>query len=144
MQIMKSMTIAALIAFACLPVSSAQSTDKYTIRLAPGPRDPQSRNAVVGKGSATATVSGMKLTIEGAFEGLPSAAISASLRRGIARGARGPVIQELSVSKSTTGMISGSITLNAEQIQGLTKGQFYIQIDSEKASNGNLWGWLLP
>ena len=33
--------------------------------------------------------------------------------------------------------------LTAEQVESLRKGKLYIQIDSEKASDGNLWGWLL-
>jgi len=33
--------------------------------------------------------------------------------------------------------------LTPEQVQSLKKGQLYIQIYSEKAPDGNLWGWLL-
>ena len=33
--------------------------------------------------------------------------------------------------------------LTAEQIESLKKGRFYVQLSSEKAPDGNLWGWLL-
>jgi hypothetical protein len=58
-------------------------------------------------------------------------------------GVRGPTIADLQISKAVKGTIDGSIELNAEQLEGLRKGHLYIQIDSEKAPDGNLWGWLL-
>jgi hypothetical protein len=33
--------------------------------------------------------------------------------------------------------------LSADQVDSLKKGKFYIQINSEKAPEGNLWGWLM-
>jgi RNA polymerase sigma-70 factor (ECF subfamily) len=39
--------------------------------------------------------------------------------------------------------LTGSIDLSPDQLQALRKGQLYIQISSEKAPDGNLWGWLL-
>ncbi len=38
---------------------------------------------------------------------------------------------------------TGSLDLTPEQVQALHVGQLYIQISSEKAPEGNLWGWLL-
>ena len=34
--------------------------------------------------------------------------------------------------------------LSPVQIADLEKGRLYIQLHSEKAPDGNLWGWLLP
>jgi hypothetical protein len=56
---------------------------------------------------------------------------------------RGGAILDLTVSKAASGNISGSFELTAEQIDGLKQGKWYIQVDSEKAPQGNLWGWLL-
>jgi hypothetical protein len=56
---------------------------------------------------------------------------------------RGPVVQDLTVSKAVSGKISGSADLTPEQIETLHKGGLYIQIFSEKAPDGVLWGWLL-
>ncbi len=41
------------------------------------------------------------------------------------------------------GSITGTLSLTAEQVESLRKGKLYIQIHSEKAPDGNLWGWLL-
>ena len=41
------------------------------------------------------------------------------------------------------GTISGSFDLTPEQVQYLKQGKLYIQINSEKAPDGTLWGWLL-
>ena len=34
-------------------------------------------------------------------------------------------------------------TLLAKQIENLERGRWYVQIHSQKAPDGNLWGWLL-
>ena len=41
------------------------------------------------------------------------------------------------------GSFFGSFDLSADQVESLRQGKFYVQIDSEKAPEGNLWGWLL-
>ena len=56
---------------------------------------------------------------------------------------RGPAILELTVSKAMSGVVAGSFDLRPEQIENLEKGRWYVQIDSQKAPEGNLWGWLL-
>jgi hypothetical protein len=61
---------------------------------------------------------------------------------GVAAGVRGPAIGELTISHAPDGSVSGSATLTAEQVDALRKGKLYIQIASEKAPDGNLWGWL--
>jgi hypothetical protein len=58
-------------------------------------------------------------------------------------GVRGSSIADLTVSKATNGTVTGTVDLTPEQIQSLKKGQLYIQISSEKAPDGNLWGWLV-
>ena len=82
-------------------------------------------------------------TVNGSFDGLRSPATTAQLRAGVAAGVRGPVIQDLTISKAVAGMISGSADLTPQQIETLHKGGLYIQIASEKAPEGVLWGWLL-
>ena len=61
-----------------------------------------------------------------------------------ARALRGPAVLDLTVSKGTNGAISGSLELTPRQLEALEKGSLYIQLHSEKAPEGNLWGWLLP
>ncbi|MGW8370292.1 MAG: CHRD domain-containing protein, partial [Gammaproteobacteria bacterium] len=62
---------------------------------------------------------------------------------GIAVGARGPSIHSLEFTGARDGKLSGSVRLDAEQVVALRAGRLYIQIDSESAPDGNLWGWLL-
>jgi hypothetical protein len=122
---------------------AAQNQDKFKIRLTTVPMDGGMRDAVAGSGSATAVLSGAKLTVTGSFTGLRSAATAARVHRGAAMGVRGSPIGDLTVTGGVTGTISGSIDLTPDQVQGLRKGQLYLQIASEKAPDGNLWGWLL-
>ena len=58
-------------------------------------------------------------------------------------GVRGDAISELSVEASVSGTFSGNVELTQEQVQRLRQGRLYIQIHSEAAPEGNLWGWLL-
>lgn len=101
------------------------------------------QSKIAGLGSATATLDGNKLSIQGKFEGLLSPATEAHLRQGVATGVRGPEVFDLTVTKGASGTVTGSVDLTPSQIEDLNKGKFYIQIASEKAPDGNLWGWLL-
>ena len=50
----------------------------------------------------------------------------------------------LTVSKAEQGIVSGSIELTPVQVRpSLRDHQLYIQISSEKAPDGRLWGWLV-
>src|SRR5687768_8702281 len=145
--------LAALAAVAFVAAGTAlgaQSTEKYTARLGWVPLAGARDGALVkGKGSASATLSGSKLTINGSFEGLVSAATVARLHRGVAKAARGPAIADLVVSKAASGnagTISGAVDLNAEQLDSLKQGRLYVQLHSEKGmapDGANLWGWFL-
>jgi hypothetical protein len=121
----------------------AQSGETYKARLSAVAADARTRPQLAGLGSASAMLSGSKLTINGSFEGLLSPATMAQLRAGVAAGVRGPTVQELTISKATAGTISGSADLTPLQIEALHKGGLYVQIFSEKAPDGVLWGWLL-
>jgi hypothetical protein len=99
---------------------------------------------IAGSGSLAATLKGNQLTIEGTFEGLRSAATTAQIHKG-PKGVPGPVVSgfELTVTKDVKGEISGTIALTPDQIADLRKGLWYVQIQSLRAPDGNLWGWLL-
>ena len=121
----------------------AQSQERYRVRLATVPMDGGMRNTVAGSGAATAVLTGTKLAVNGTFDGLLSAATAARVHRGPVMGVRGPSFAELTVSKTPKGTVSGSIDLTPEQVQALRKGRLYLQISSEKAPDGNLWGWFV-
>jgi hypothetical protein len=48
------------------------------------------------------------------------------------------------VTPATTGEISGSIELSAEQLMALQNEELYVVIHSENNPGGELRGWLLP
>lgn len=125
---------------------SAQGADKFTARLSWVPISGADRANVTGKGSATATLKGTTLAVTGAFEGLAAPATVARLHQGVAKGARGPAIADLAITKGTSGTITGSADLDAEQLESLKQGRLYVQVHSEKGvapDGSNLWGWLL-
>jgi hypothetical protein len=142
---LKGRTAAAVLGIGlfALGLSLAQSGETYKARLTAVPADARTRPELAGIGSASAVLTGSKLAITGSFEGLRSAATTAQLHSAVAAGVRGPAIQDLTVSKATSGSISGSVDLTAPQVESLKKGGLYIQIQSEKAPDGVIWGWLL-
>ena len=125
-----------------VPAATAQ-TRTFKARLSPMPLDVSMQSTIAGTGSVTATLDGNKLTISGTFERLRSPATVARLHRGY-RGVKGPSFADLTVSSSTGGTITGSVDLTAAQVSDLRKSLFYVQLHSEKAPDGNLWGWLVP
>ncbi len=122
---------------------AAQSGGTFKARLSALPADARTRADLAGSGTASALLTGTKLAITGSFEGLRAAATSASLHSSVAAGVRGPAIGDLTISKATSGTIAGSIELTPEQLTSLRKGGLYVQIYSEKAPDGVLWGWFL-
>lgn len=126
-------------------VLSAQTTNKtFKGRLSPVPIDLTMQANVAGSGSVTASLAGAKLTVNGTFDGLKSPATTAKIRKSPVRGVRGPELLSLTVSGATSGTIAGSFDLTPPQVADLQAGRLYVQLQSEKAPDGNLWGWLLP
>jgi hypothetical protein len=50
----------------------------------------------------------------------------------------------LEVDNAVRGALHGDVQLSRAQVQALRDGRLYIQVHSEGAPEGNLWGWLLP
>ena len=122
---------------------AAQSAKTFKARLSPVPIDVSMQSTVAGSGSVTATLEGSTLTINGKYDGLKTPATVARVHRAF-RGTRGPSFAELKVSGGTSGTMTGQLALTKDQIGELGKSLFYVQLHSEKAPDGNLWGWLLP
>jgi CHRD domain-containing protein len=129
-----------------IAVLIAQAPRTFKGRIAPVPIDVSMQATIAGTGSVTATLSGTRLTIAGTFEGLKSPATIAQLHKSPVRGVRGPVVFDLVVNKTdaSSGTLSGTLDLTSLQVTDLEKGRLYVQVHSEKAPDGNLWGWLLP
>lgn len=123
---------------------TANAAMTYEANLGPMPLDAANKENMLGRGDATAILDGKTLTVTGKFGGLPSPATSAHLIVGLAIGAPGTESLDLTVSQAQDGTISGALPLNAKQQAAFRTGKMYVQIDSQKAPTGNLWGWLLP
>jgi len=132
-----------LTALVLIAQSAAPPATNFRGRLSPVPVESSNASKITGSGTVTATLDGSKLTIAGTFQGMKSPATIAQVHMG-ARGVRGPAEFDLSVDKSASGTVSGTITLTKIQIDTLRKGWYYVQIHAEQAPEGNLWGWLLP
>ena len=112
-------TIACLVWLAA--ALAAQGQETFKVRLSPVPADQKTRPDLSGSGSLTATLAGTKLSVNGSFEGLKAPATMAELRSGVTAGVRGPVITTLTITKATSGMISGSADLTPQQLTNLRK-----------------------
>jgi hypothetical protein len=133
--------IAALLTFTAWDAAAADL--HFQAGLDPVAFDDSTVKTTVGKGDASATLSGRSLTISGRYGGLSSAATAAHLNIGPAAGVPGPAIAPLTVSGGVSGQVVGKVTLTAPQAAALRNGGLSIVIDSEMAPAGNLWGWLL-
>src|SRR5262245_42812852 len=125
----------------CAPVLAAET---YQAHLGPMPLDQANRATKLGRGEATASLDGNILIVSGNFIGLSSPATKAHLYTSPAIGVPGGEGIDLVVTEAVNGTVSGQLTLNAKQKTAFRTGRLYVQIDSEKAPTGNLWGWLLP
>jgi hypothetical protein len=110
----------ALLLGACLlrvlPGAAAPDDTVFHFRLSPGPRLVGTRADSSGSGSVTATLEGSKLM---------------------------PLIADLTVSPATMGTLTGTVQLNPQQLAALRKSSLYVEIDSDKAPEGDLWGWIM-
>ena len=126
------------------PVATPAWAEDFETRLSPSPLTDGTRAAIIGEGRAKVSLDGRTLSVGGNFHGLASAATTAALYDGAGIGILGPKAFDLTVTQDVTGAISGTFTLTAKQAAELRRGHFYVQINSQKAPNGNLTGWLLP
>ena len=132
-------------ALLCGFAATASAADQvFASRLTPVAYDGAMRANVQGDGQVSATLSGNKLTVTGSFTGLPSPATGAGLYSGPGIGVPGMPLQNLTLTGQTEGSVSGTVTLNAKQLAAFRQGHVYVQLNSQKAPDGNLWGWLLP
>jgi hypothetical protein len=134
--------LAVVLLISNVSVAQAQSARTFKTRLSPVPVSTYNP-AVAGVGSVTATLAGNKFTIAGTFEGLASPATTARIHMSTKTGVRGEPMLNLTITSGTSGSISGTFDLTPAQVQELAAGRYYVQVQSEKAPEGNLSGWLL-
>jgi hypothetical protein len=129
-------------ALACLGFG-AEKSEGYQAYLSPMPHNDAMHANFSGKGTAVVTLDRDTISLSGTFTGLASAATKAHVCLSKAAGIPGTPVFEVTVPNAVEGKMTGTFKLDKSQIADLQTGKLYIQIDSEKAPNGNLWGWLL-
>ena len=122
---------------------SASAAEKYQVYLSAMPFNDATQPVMQGKGTASATLDGDTLTISGTFAGLTGPATKARLSLSRGPGIPGTSFADLTLTGGVAGKVTGQIKLDASQLVALRGRRLYIQIDSEKAPSGHLWGWLL-
>lgn len=144
LKIGRTMRLVGLIVCFCMGTLSFAQSATFKTRLSTVAMDASMLSTVAGHGSASAHLTGSKLVIDGSFEGLLSPATTAQVHLSTLTGVVGPAIFDLTITHAAQGVIGGSIDLKPEQAEALRQGRLYVQINSEKAPAGNLWGWFLP
>ena len=115
----------------------------YEAELDPTPFDATNRADVIESiGNLTATLDGSTLTVKGSFSNFTSPATGGSFRIGLAKGVPGDAIGNLTVEHARRGTFTGTIKLTSAQLAALKREALYVRIDSEKAPDGNIQGWL--
>jgi len=141
------MTRRLILVAACLVAMSVASAGaqsrQYRARLSPVPLDVAMQATIAGSGTVAATLNGTTLTLTGSYSGLRTASTVARIHRSPRTAMRGPAIGDLKIAPGVSGTITGTLELTKEQVDDLANGRLYIQLHSEKAPDGNLWGWLL-
>jgi hypothetical protein len=143
---MQHVAFLALAFFLTTPLAAVQkgpAAAQFRARLSMVPIDLAMQSNIAGRGRVSATLAGSTLTVTGDFADLKTPATVARVHVGT-KGIRGPAIFELTVSKATSGTIAGTFELTPQQVQDVKNSRMYVQLHSEKAPDGNLWGWLLP
>lgn len=137
------MTIAAIL-WTVLVTAVQAPSGTMQARLAPVPIDVAMQNTIAGLGQATATLSGAILAVEGTYSGLVAPATSVKIFESARMGMRGTLVGEFASGGGRRNTFKGTVTLTPAQAAAFERGLLYVQIQSEKAPDGNLWGWLTP
>jgi hypothetical protein len=137
---MKKSLAVLIVVLSFAPLTAAE---KYQVYLSAMPFNDATQPLMTGKGSAWATLDGDTLSISGTFTGLSGPATKARLCISRGPGIPGNPLVDLTLSGEVAGKVTGQTKLNPAQVAALRSGKLYIQIDSEKAPSGHLWGWLL-
>ena len=141
-QRMKAVLACGALLLAAQAFAAQGGGEVFRARLSVVPLDVAMQANVAGLGQVTATLSGNRLTVTGEASGLRSPATTVAIHRG-PKGIPGPAILQLTATKTANPTISGTLDLTPQQVEDLKGEQLYVQLNSERAPEGNLRGWLL-
>jgi hypothetical protein len=142
-QMLSIVAAAAALVCLCFAGEKPAANKKYQAYLSPMPHNNAMHSNFRGNGNAIGTLTGDTMSLAGTFSGLASPATKAHICVSMAAGIPGKPVFDFLLPSEVEGKVTGTFKLDKDQVAALEKGQLYIQIDSEKAPNGNLWGWLL-
>lgn len=132
------------LAVVTMTATAAFADQSFDFRLSPGPRLVGTRAESSGAGRVHAELKGNLLALSGDYHGLLAAPASAQLMMGPLPGVRGPKLADLTITPAVEGKISGTVRLNRQAMAAFAKGGLYIEIVSQPAPDGDLWGWVMP
>lgn len=96
-------------------------------------------------GSATVTIKGLEMTLEGTYEGLSGAAQAAHIHGPAPEGENAGVAFPLTFTEGETagsGTLAGAATLTEAQLAELAAGQWYVNVHTEANGGGEIRGQL--
>jgi hypothetical protein len=94
-------------------------------------------------GSATATLEGNTLTLEGSYEGMVVAGPGAHIHGPASVSANAGILFPLEFDNATGTLSGGPFTLDLAQLQQLQDGLLYVNLHSEAHPTGEIRGQLL-
>lgn len=127
-------------------VAESENLDSLVGRLDSVAYTNETRHLVSGEGRVTATIlGGRTVTLTGAYSGLASPATSIRVLKGPRTGVPGrEELALFTVAKpSTSGEFSQTLRLSKMNMSALAAGQIYLQIATESAPDGAIWGWII-
>lgn len=138
-----SLAAAALLALA-VPAAAQPVENSFRTRLTSAAFQPPAP-IFKGDGNVTAALATRTLSISGDYKALASPVTKVRLLTGTAPGVpSGTPLAELKASGGTAGAVSAQLLLTPAQINLLKAGRLYVQVETEAAPGGALWGWLMP
>ena len=146
--------VARPVSWAAAVVGSAPQAGQartYRARLSPLPVDgPPMMATIAGLGQRHGHADRHQADHRRHLRGTQVTSDAAKLHRG-QKGVRGPAVLDLVVAntpsaavRSSTRDASAAVELTPTQVDDLERERCLLQLHSEKAPDGNLWGWLLP
>jgi hypothetical protein len=140
---MKKLTLVLFLALMMIlgACNSEESTTKtYSATLSGASEVPAVTTTATG--SVTVTIDGSELTLNGTYTGLSAAASGAHIHGPAAAGSNAGVFLELSFTAATSGTLSGTKTLTAEELSNLEDGLYYVNVHTPPNASGEIRGQL--
>ncbi len=129
-----------------LVISSASAaTVVFQIPLDPGQASPAPAGADNSTGQATVTLDldTSTVTVAGSYENMSSNVVAAHIHGLAAVGATAGVIVPLDTTGGTSGTVSGSGALSADDLQGVLDGRTYVNIHTQNNGPGEIRGQIV-